>query len=635
MTEAKNILRQYWGYDDFRPLQENIITSVLEGLDTLALMPTGGGKSLCYQVPAMIKDGICLVVSPLIALMKDQVANLTQRKIPSLLIHSGMSPGAIQITLRIAAHGNFKFLYVSPERLQTNLFLDYLPAIKVSLLAVDEAHCISQWGYDFRPSYLQIAQLREHLADVSLLALTASATRPVQKDICEKLQFKKGSRVFQASFSRPNLSYSVFEEPSRQTKLLKILRNVPGSAIVYCKTRKRTRQVADMLRMNKISAEYYHAGLTGDERSAKQDSWLLNRVRVIVCTNAFGMGIDKPNVRSVIHYDIPDALENYYQEAGRAGRDGNRAYAVLLHNAADIIALQQQVAKKFPSLTVVREVYGALMNYLQLPEGSGEGQVYDFNLQDFAFKFKQDSIVVLNVLQLLEQENILSYNYQFFKPATLVFTVGKESLLAFQESHPEYEELTKSLLRIYDGVFDFPAAIDEETVGKLIGGLKETVIASIKQLQAYGVVKYDPVKESPHLTVLEDRVRTADLNINSSNFKRRKSAYETRLEAMVNYTRESTICRGQMIAGYFGDTIQRCGICDNCIDRKVPNLSMELFEGITAAINHAISTGHLNTEQILAEIKQFRKSQVTEVLKFLLAEERLGVSHEGLLFLVK
>ncbi|HQY19192.1 MAG TPA: ATP-dependent DNA helicase RecQ, partial [Ferruginibacter sp.] len=393
MQDIHFILKKYWGFSNFRPLQQDIIEAVLQKNDVLALMPTGGGKSICFQVPAMAMEGICLVISPLIALIKDQVETLQQKGINTLAIYSGMHFTEIKKTLQNAAYGNYKFLYLSPERLQTRLFKEFLPAINPSLIVVDEAHCISQWGYDFRPSYLRIAEIKEELPSVPIIALTASATAKVQLDICEKLLFSKNYKKFQQSFERPNLTYSVFNPTSKQTKLLEIINNTLGSALVYCKSRKQTQQIAEMLQMHKHSAGFYHAGLSNKERNKKQEQWIKNKIRIMVCTNAFGMGIDKPDVRVVVHYDVPDCIENYYQEAGRAGRDGKRSYAVLLYNYGETDALQLKAKIKFPAPEEVKKVYTALMNYLQVPAGSGEGISYAFDLADFSQKFSLDNFL--------------------------------------------------------------------------------------------------------------------------------------------------------------------------------------------------------------------------------------------------
>ena len=421
MAEFQKILKQYWGFDKFRPLQEDIITAVLDGTDVLALMPTGGGKSLCYQVPAMAKEGMCLVISPLIALMKDQVENLRRKSITAFAIYSGMSRKEVINTFKVASESNCKFLYVSPERLETNLFKEYLPGLNISLIAVDEAHCISQWGYDFRPPYLRIAALRQELPGIPILALTASATPDVQKDICDKLEFRN-HQVFRQSFERANLSYSNFKVDSKINKIIEILRKVAGTSIVYCKSRKRTKEISELLQMQNISSDFYHAGLMQEERSKKQEAWINNKTRVIVCTNAFGMGIDKPNVRTVIHADVPDCLENYYQEAGRAGRDGKISYAVLLYDERDLQELEEMASLRFPSQEDIRNTYQAVANYLQIQTGTGVGQYYDFDISDFLRKFKLTGHTTLYSLKALEQDGWLAFNEQ------VLFTVkaGRE-----------------------------------------------------------------------------------------------------------------------------------------------------------------------------------------------------------------
>jgi len=440
-------------------MQEEIIQSVLNKNDTLALLPTGGGKSLCFQVPAMAMEGICVVISPLIALIKDQVQQLKNRGIPVLAVYAGMPFMEVKKTIQNAAFGNYKFLYLSPERLETDLFLEYIHALKPSLIAVDEAHCISQWGYDFRPAYLRIIQYRQQFPDVPLIALTASATKKVQEDICLKLAFDQKSNIFQQAFDRPNLSYSLFSPEAKETKLAEILSSVPGTAIVYCKSRKHTQQVAGLLNSKGIDADFYHAGLLSDERSAKQDAWIKNQTRVMVCTNAFGMGIDKPDVRLVVHYDVPDCLENYYQEAGRAGRDGKRAYAVLLYQPSEIRDIESRIDIRYPSAEKIKKVYTALLNHLQVPAGYGEGISYDFDLAAFASYFKINILEATYGIQALGQQGILSFNEIFFRPSSASFTVSKNDLHDFEQQYPDLEPIIKALLRSYEGIFDYPTNI--------------------------------------------------------------------------------------------------------------------------------------------------------------------------------
>lgn len=631
MSDAEKILKKHWGYNAFRPLQQEIIDSVLSGNDTLAIMPTGGGKSICFQVPTMSREGLCLVVSPLIALMKDQVLNLKNKGIPALSIYSGMSYREVEKTLKNAAYGNFKFLYVSPERLETELFLEYLSIIKINLIAVDEAHCISQWGYDFRPSYLRIAALREYFANVPVLALTASATLEVQKDICEKLLFQKNQQSFQQSFERANLSYSAFELSSKQNKLLTILKKVAGSGIVYCKTRKRTKEIAEMLSLNGISADYYHAGLSSEERNKKQEDWINNKTRIIACTNAFGMGIDKPDVRTVVHYDVPDALENYYQEAGRAGRDGKKSYAVLLFNEAELSQLKKQVQIKFPSKEIIRKIYGALCNFLQLPSGSGEGKSFDFDINTFAKNFKLDAYTINSVLKILEQEELITYSEQFFSPPTVEFTIDKSGLNLFEQSHPKYDEVIKGLLRSYDGIFDFPSAINEEQLSKFVGIKRENLLQMLNELKAYNIIDYTPQKEKPQIYFLQNRVRAEDLFINEKNILKRKEAYQKRLNAMVQFCTNKNECRSQLIGTYFtNDNLHACGVCDNCLANNL-KVSNDEFNSISAAIKKLSSETALSSSQLFQQLSNFKENKIRKVLIFLQEENVVNVNKQGLI----
>ena len=631
---AQQILKQYWGYDAFRPLQEEIITAVLEGKDALALLPTGGGKSICFQVPAMAKDGLCLVVSPLIALMKDQVEQLKRRGIQALAVYSGMSFIEVKKTLQNAAYGNFKFLYVSPERLETKLFLEYLPSMNISLLAVDEAHCVSQWGYDFRPPYLRIANLREWLPGVPVLALTASATKVVQDDICDKLLFKKDHQRFQQSFERPNLSYSVFNVAGKQNKLLEILKNVPGTAIVYCKSRKHTKEIADLLRMHTINADFYHAGLSNDERNTKQENWITNKTRVIVCTNAFGMGIDKPDVRVVVHYDVPDCLENYYQEAGRAGRDGKRAYAVLLYGNKELNDLQNQGDIRFPKEADIKIIYTALMNHLQIAAGSGEGVNFDFDIAGFANAFKQNILTVTYAIKALEQEDIISFNEMVFKPSSVLFTANRSDLTEFEKIHPELEPLIKGLLRSYEGVFDYPATVYESQLAKFIKKDIESVKKELRTLNDYSIIAYAPQKDKPQLTLLQNRMYVDNYAVNMASYLQRKKNFEQRVAAMLDYIKNTANCRSKLIATYFNaPTNKSCGCCDNCINEKGLVISMEEFESISAGIFQLVKSTALPVKEIQNQLKGVKKEKLWKVINYLQAENKISVTKEGDLFL--
>ena len=631
VKKVQEILQKYYGYNEFRSMQQEIILSVLDGKDTLAILPTGGGKSICFQVPALSKEGICLVISPLIALMKDQVENLKKKGIPALSIYSGMSFSEVKKTLQNAVHGNFKFLYVSPERLETALFLQYLPGLPVNLIAVDEAHCVSQWGYDFRPPYLRIAALREHLPGIPILALTASATKDVQDDICNKLAFKNDQQQFQKSFERPNLSYSVFNVAAKQTKLLEICNKVKGTGIVYCKSRKRTKEVAELLSANAISSDFYHAGLSNSERNNKQECWIKNETRVIVCTNAFGMGIDKSNVRFVVHYDVPDALENYYQEAGRAGRDDKRAYAVLLFHDNELEELKQQSLTRYPPVEEVKKVYKALINYLQLPLGMGEGLYFDFDINDFSLKFNLNIQLINYSLKIMEQEDLISYNEQFFMPSSVVFTINKDDLYEFEKSHPNFEIVIKGLLRSYEGIFDYPSNISETRLANFTNTDKNQLIDALKKLNGLGVLSYTSQKDKPQIMFLQNRFHTQDIRFNEKEINKRKVAFENRSKSMISFVKNMQ-CRSKMIGNYFNDTtIKLCGICDNCINEKNLFLPKEEFDNICLEVYKLIDKKSITAKDVLAQLTIFQKNKIWKVLNYLQSENKIMMQKSGII----
>jgi ATP-dependent DNA helicase RecQ len=563
--------------------------------------------------------------------MKDQVENLRRKNITAYAIYSGMSRKEVVNIFKVAGESNCKFLYVSPERLETKLFLEYLPSFDINLIAVDEAHCISQWGYDFRPPYLRIAELRKELPDIPVLALTASATAEVQKDICEKLAFDK-TNIFRQSFERPNLSYSVFRVDSKINKVVEILQKVNGSSIVYCKSRRRTKEFSDLLTMHGIASGFYHAGLTAAERSTKQEAWISNQIRTMVCTNAFGMGIDKPDVRIVIHADAPDCLENYYQEAGRAGRDGKKAYAVLLHDTKELEELKNLPQVRFPEIEQIRGVYQSLMNYLQVPSASGEGDYYDFDMNDFIKKFSHDAQLALYSLRALEQEQLLSFNEQAFLSSRVQFTTNKDALYEFESKYPELEPIIKVLLRTYEGIFDQPVFIYEKGIAYILKKDVQFVTDALKRLDAFSIIEYVPQKDSPQIYFIQNRVRTEELRINEENYSKRKKQLADRINEFVNYIGNTSSCRSKIIGDYFGDDkIQLCKICDNCLDHHNTDLSKEEFKKIHQQIMALIQPKPFQSRDLLNHLPGVKKEKAWRVVHFLQAENKIEVDKDGMI----
>jgi len=628
MGTPLSILQQYWHHDQFRPMQEEIIQSVLDEKDTLALLPTGGGKSICFQVPALLREGLCLVISPLIALMRDQVDSLNEKNIPSVALHSGLNFYEVKTILQQATHGDFKFLYLSPERLETVLFKEYVPALNISLIVVDEAHCVSQWGYDFRPPYLRIANLRDELPDIPLIALTASATPVVQQDITAKLKFVNGN-IFRQSFERPNLSYSSFCVDSKVNKVIDILKKVSGSSIVYCSSRRQTKQLAQLLSLQLISSDFYHAGLTQEDRDRKQQAWIGNQTRVMVCTNAFGMGIDKPDVRTVIHYDTPECLENYYQEAGRAGRDGKKSFAVLVYQKENIEELKSLPDKRFPPIPEIKKIYQSLADYLQIPVGTGEGQYYDFDLLTFVKNFNLDSLLVINTLKVLEQEGHITFSESIFLPSQVNFVATKEVVNAFETSHPQLEPLLKCLLRTYQGIFENRVSVHEKQLARLTRQPVETVIHQLRQLQAFDMIEYLPQKDTPQIHYVLNRAPAQYLLINQDNYLQRKKQYAERVENMIRYVELTDECRSRYIANYFGDAeLKDCGVCDNCLAKKRKALSPEEFSLIETQVMDLINQS-ISVDQLFILLKKYSQEKIWTVLDFLQAEHFLLIDEQG------
>ncbi|WP_167618572.1 RecQ family ATP-dependent DNA helicase [Maribellus sediminis] len=576
MESFRQILIKHWGYPDFRPLQLEIIQSVKEGKDTLGLMPTGGGKSITFQVFSLSKPGICIVVTPLIALMKDQVENLNKKGIKALAVHSGMSPREIKLTLDNAVWGSYKFLYVSPERLNSERFLERLKQMEINLLTIDEAHCISQWGYDFRPSYLNIVEVRKFLPDVPVLALTATATPKVVDDIQEKLAFKEKNQL-SVSFQRDNLSYLVRQVEDKDGYLLKTLNRVKGSGIIYVRSRKATREIADELRKNKISADYYHAGLSNLVRSVRQDDWVKGKTRVIVATNAFGMGIDKPDVRFVIHLTPPDSLEAYYQEAGRAGRDGKKSAAVLLYNNTDRVKLKKHISVAFPEIANIKRIYEALCNYLQVAIGYGKGMTYEFSLQSFAQAFKFQQAMVYNSLKILQREGFLEFTEEVDNPSRIYFVVSRDELYKFQVANANYDNFIKLVLRSYTGLFSGYVRIDEELLAKRAGIDRDAVYNYLKHLRKSNVIDYVPRSRTPFIYFSKERIAIDRLKISKENYDIRKKDFAERIDAVIHYAGSSDTCRSQILLAYFGeDDAAPCGTCDVC--KNVEQLEITTFE---------------------------------------------------------
>ncbi|MCY7352611.1 MAG: RecQ family ATP-dependent DNA helicase [Cytophagaceae bacterium] len=572
--DIHQLLRDHWGFDQFRPLQEDIIRSVLAGRDTLALMPTGGGKSLCFQVPALAQAGVCIVVSPLIALMKDQVEALKRRGIRAVAVYSGMSRSEIDITLDNCIYGDVKFLYVSPERLQTDLMRERTKRMNVCLLAVDEAHCVSAWGYDFRPPYLQIAEFRELIPKVPLIALTATATREVRADVQEKLGMRQPA-VFQQSFARPNLSYSALPEENKEQRLLRMVQKVFGSgaggaAVVYVRNRKRTQLIANQLSQQGIPATFYHAGLSNEERSTRQDAWLKNSVRVMVATNAFGMGIDKPDVRLVVHLDLPDTLEAYYQEAGRAGRDGQKAWAVALYGPADARDLERQIEQSYPPAEQVRRVYQCLANYYRLAVGSGAGAGFEFDSADFQATFGLQSTETFYGLKTLESEGFIQLSDAFFRPSKLHLTVDNRELYEFQVKNAQFDAFTKLLLRMYGGeVFSAFVPISETALAKNFRVPMPEIQQLLRQLVSMGIADYEPQKTKPTLTFLMPRLDAATLPLSLQTIALRRQRDLDKARAVATYVQQTRRCRTQMLLEYFDERSDtECGVCDNCLAKR-------------------------------------------------------------------
>ena len=621
IEEYRKILKDYWGYDNFRGIQEDIIQSIGSGRDTLGLMPTGGGKSITFQVPAMAKDGLCIVITPLIALMKDQVRNLRDRGIKAIAIYSGMTREEIIIALENCIFGNYKFLYISPERLDTEIFRIKLRSMKVSMITVDESHCISQWGYDFRPAYLKISEIRNMLPGVPVLALTATATPEVVKDIQQRLAFKE-ENVFRMSFERKNLAYIVRRTESKQEELLHILKHVDGSAIVYAHNRKRTKEYAQLLNENGITATFYHAGLNNETKDQRQKSWVKGETRVMVATNAFGMGIDKPDVRLVVHVDIPDSPEAYFQEAGRGGRDGKKAYAVLLYARSDKATLKKRITDTFPEKDYIRTVYEHLNYYYQMAMGDGLGCTREFNIDEFCRNFKHFPIQVDSALKILTRAGYLEYTDEQDNNSRLMFTLTKEELYRIHETSPETEKLINIILRSYTGVFTEYAYINEETLSLRTGMRRQQVYDTLISLTRRRILHYIPGKKTPYIIYTRERQEANRLIFTKEVYEDRKESFIRRIEAMTEYAETEDKCRSRMLLLYFGEKNEHnCGQCDVCLSSHSSGIKQGVFDEILRAIEETLKEKDMTTSALMEKLESYDKENVTKVLSYLLAEE--------------
>lgn len=631
MDKIHSILYDNWGYTSFRPLQEDIILSVINGHDTLGLMPTGGGKSITFQVPALAMPGICIVVTPLIALMKDQVDNLKDKGVLAEAIYSGKKKEDIDRILDNCILGDYKFLYVSPERLSTDKFISKYKQMNVSMIAVDESHCISQWGYDFRPSYLNISDLRVYHNEVPVLALTATATPDVVKDIQDKLAFRAGSNVFKKSFYRDNLAYVVKYTDDKLGMMLNILDKVPGTSIVYVRNREKTKEIAEYLKSNGISADFYHAGLSNEVKDLRQNAWKQGQCRVIVATNAFGMGIDKPNVRTVIHLDLPDSLEAYFQEAGRAGRDGEKAYAVLIYSESDGTKLKKRISDTFPSKDFIAEVYNSLFNYLQIAEFEGIGATFPFSLEKFCKTFHFNITQTASAFNIIQQAGYLLLHEDTDSRSRLVFSITRDDL--YIKDTTEREDLVMAtIMRNYTGLFCDYTYIDESFIAEQVGLTREDIYLTLVSLRQKGIINYIPLKKEPCITILRGRVDLRNFSIPNQIYEGRKKTYSTKIESVVNYATDKLHCRSNILLRYFGEESQKpCCQCDNCIAARKKSISTPDFATINKRISDILryENGRLNINELLNKMNDMDSELVKQTLKWQFENGVIAINKSG------
>lgn len=634
MSSPEEVLFKYWGFTSFRPVQEEVVNTVVEGKDVLALLPTGGGKSICFQVPALVKEGICLVISPLIALMKDQVEALNKKGVKASMIFSGMSKRDIDITLDNCIYGDVKLLYISPERIKTDIFIERVKKMPVNLIAVDEAHCISQWGYDFRPAYLEIVKLRELLPDIPFIALTATATESVQADIIEKLQLRSPS-LFQKSFVRENLSYSVFEEEDKGRKLLEILKQVPGTAIVYVNRRKMAERLAQWLHQKGLRATWYHAGLSNVERDQAQEDWIKDKIRIIVATNAFGMGIDKPDVRLVVHFDLPQNIEAYYQEAGRAGRDEAKAYAVTLFMKSDITVLQQRFEQSHPEVAFMKRVYQSLANYYKIAVGSGQLVSFDFIIEDFTNVYELKPLEAFYAIKKLEEAGFIQLNESFYSPSKLFVRLNQKELYEFQIANEPYDHLIKAILRAYGGeILSNFITIKENKLAGMLQTSVDEVVKKLETLDKLEVLVYDKQKDKPQLVFLTPRFDATALPIDKVKLERRKQTELNKLNKVVAYLENNHLCRTRFLTEYFGEAnYTDCGVCDICLANKRKN-SPTYDKVLGVKIKEKLQSGPLLLEDLMDDASAIEKKEMAEMIRNMLENQELKYDDEGKLCLI-
>jgi ATP-dependent DNA helicase RecQ len=619
-------LKKHWGYDSFRPLQEDIIQSILSKKDTLALLPTGGGKSICFQIPGLVIGGTCLVVSPLIALMNDQVQNLKNKGISAVAITSSMNAKEIDIALNNAAYGHVQFLYVSPERIENETFRQRLSYLPIGLIAIDEAHCISQWGYDFRPSYLKIAELREYFPSVNIIAVTASATKEVVEDIQLKLEFKNPN-VFRQSFERKNIRYVVQLEENKYERLLKVIHNIGGSGIVYVRNRKKTEEISKWLLQNKISSSFYHAGINANDRASIQQNWIENKSQVIVATNAFGMGIDKPDVRFVVHLDLPESLEAYFQEAGRAGRDEKSAYAILLCNNYDVTSLKEQYEQKTPSIEEIKQSYQAIYNFYQIPVESGEGLSVSFDINEVTRNYNLKPVTLYNSIKCLEKEGYFSFLDGGYEPSKVMMKMNKDDLYNYQIKFPKYEPVIKVLLRSYGGLYEQYVHIKEKDVAYRAKISEHELSIQLENLNTQGVISFIPQTTLPKLIFLQNRINLKFESIQLLNYPILKEKALTRINSVVNYVTEKNICRSRLLLSYFNETdFKDCQYCDVCVEKYKRNLETE--EGLIENIKIELTHQSFSLTELMRKFQSVNSKRLNDLINKLIDDDVLQIDSE-------